>query len=132
MADSNSTQVQNSAEQEAEPKRMLTPGNVMRELWNATDEGRRLSREQLQWMAGAGDVGTMMLRHLQTVLTGAGCLILGDSENKDLRTGSLQSPEDVADLLFMAENLIDSAAGMIEIGSEAGFKAYDKRFPACH
>ena len=58
MADSNSTQVQNPAEQEAEPKRMLTPWNVMRELWDATDESRRLSREQLQLIAGAEDVGT--------------------------------------------------------------------------
>jgi len=92
-----------------------------------TNEGRNMSHAQLEWFASAGDVGGHMLRNLQTVLTGAGCLILDDANKEDgPRNGALQSPRDVVDLLFMTENLIDAAVGMIEIGSEAGFKAHDK------
>ncbi len=63
-----------------------------------------------------------------SVLTGAGVLILDRCQPRRVgpRNGALQSPRDVVDLLFMTENLIDAAVGMIEIGSEAGFKAHDK------
>lgn len=127
MADSNLTQAQETDQQE--PRRIVSPAAIMRELWNATDEGRNMSTAQLEWFAGAGDVGGHMLQKLQTVLTGTGCLILSDADDENsVRSGALQSPDDVADLLFMTENLIDAAVGMIEIGSEAGFKAHDKRY----
>jgi len=127
MAVLNLTQAQETDQQGEEPRRVVSPAAVMRELWNATGEGRNMSPAQLEWFAGAGDVGGHMLCNLQTMLTGAGCLILSDAGNSGVRSGALQSPSDVADLLFMTENLIDAAVGMIEIGSEAGYKAHDKR-----
>lgn len=125
MAALNLTQAQETNQQE--PRSIVSPAAVMRELWNATNEGRNMSLAQLEWFASAGDVGGHMLRNLQTVLTGAGCLIVEDAAKK-AGSGALQSPQDVADLLFAAENLIDAAVGMIEIGSEAGYKAHDKRY----
>lgn len=129
MAVSNLTQAQETDQRGTEPKRIVSTAAVMRELWNATNEGRNMSPAQLEWFEQANEVGGMMLRNLQTVLTGVGCLILGDADDSKSgpRSGALQSPGDVADLLFMTENLIDAAAGMIEIGSEAGFKAHDRR-----
>lgn len=129
MAVLNLTQAQETDQQGEEPRRIVSPAAVMRELWNVTDEGRNMSQAQLEWFAGAGEVGGHMLRNLQTMLTGAGCLILSDADKENgVRSGALQSPSDVADLLFMAENIIDAVVGMIEIGSEAGFKAHDKRY----
>lgn len=129
MAVSNLTQAQEIDQQADEPRRIVSPASVMRELWTATGEGRNMSQAQLEWFASADSVGTNMLHNLQTVLTGVGCLILSDDDDSKSgpRSGALQSPSDVADMLFMAENLIDAAVGMIEIGGEAGFKAYDRR-----
>jgi hypothetical protein len=127
MAVLNLTQPHETAQQEEKPARIVSPAAVMRELWNATGDGRNLSPAQLEWFAMADDTGTQMLRNLQTVLTGAGCLILEDANKEDgPRSGALQSPQDVADLLFMTENLIDAAVGMIEIGNEASFMAHSK------
>lgn len=129
MAVLNLTQAQETDQQGEEPRHVVSPAAVMRELWNATGEGRNLSPAQLEWFAGAGDVGGHMLLNLQTMLTGAGCLILSDDDKESgVRSGALQSPSDVAALLFMTENLIDAVVGMLEIGSEASFKAYDKRY----
>lgn len=126
MAVCNLTQAQETDQQE--PRSIVSSAAVMRELWNATGEGRNMSPAQLEWFADAGDVGGHMLRNLQTMLKGVGCLILSDADESSIRSGALQSPSDVADLLFMTENLIDAAVGMIEIGSEASFKAHDKRY----
>lgn len=134
MAVCNLTQAQETDQQETEPNRIISPAAVMRELWNATDEGRNMSPAQLEWFAMADEMGENMLRNLQTILTGVGCLILSDNNDDErvLRSGALQSASEVAELLFMTENLIDSAVGMIEIGSEAGFKAHDRRWTGQH
>lgn len=132
MAISNLTQAQETDQQGTEPKRIVSPAAVMRELWNATNEGRNMSPEQLEWFKQANEVGAMMLQNLQTVLTGVGCLIMSDADDSrsGVRSGALQFPGDVAELLFMTENLIDAAVGMIEIGGEAGFKAHDREATA--
>jgi len=131
MAICNLTQAQETDQQGTEPKRIVSPAAVMRELWNATNEGRNMSPAQLEWFEQANEVGGMMLRNLQTVLIGVGCLILSDADDSNSGpSGALQSPSDVADFLFMTENLIDAAAGMIEIGNEAGFKVHDREATA--
>lgn len=119
MADNNFTQVQDHAETETKPYRTMMPASVMHELWRAASEGRQLSRDQIQWISGADDMGTMMLRQLQNVLSGVGITILSNSRDEGMRSEAFESPRNVADLLFVAEYLIDAATGMIEIGVEA-------------
>lgn len=132
MAVSNLTQAQEIDQQADEPRQIVSPTAVIRELWKATGEGRNMSPAQLEWFASANNVGADMLQNLQTVLTGVGCLILNDAEKSEsgVRSGALQSPNDLASLLFMAENLIDAAVSMIEIGGEAAYRlttAYTSR-----
>lgn len=134
MAISTLTPTQEIDQRGTEPKRVISPAAVMRELWNATNEGRNMSPAQLEWLDEyANAVGGMMLQNLQTVLTGVGCLILSDADagsRSGVRSGALQSPSDVAEFIFMTENLIDAAVGMLEIGSDAGFRVHDREATA--
>lgn len=130
MAVCDFTQRQDADDQGGESRRgIVTPASVMRELWYATDEGRNLTQAELEWLAAADQAGGLMLQNLQTVLSGVGCLILADAaEDKGLRSGALQSPSEVAEMLFTVGNMIDAAVGMIEIGQGAGYKAFDRRY----
>src|SRR3569623_2821343 len=83
MAICNLTQAQETDQQGTEPTRIVSPAAVMRELWYATNEGRNMSPAQHEWFEQANELGGMMMRNLQTVLIGVGCLILSDADESN-------------------------------------------------
>lgn len=98
----------------------ITAGSVMAGLWDKTKDN--LSWEELEWFSGATEQAETMVRDMQDVIEGVGCLVCSDGDTDSCRTGSFQSPDSTANLLFFITQSLDNIKGMIAIGDSASHR----------
>lgn len=89
--------------------------NITHELWERTAD--RLTKEELEWFAGATESATIHLHNLEDVIEGIGCLVSSDTESPVC--DSFQNAPDVASLLFFFAESVRHARALTEVGDAA-------------
>jgi hypothetical protein len=82
-----------------------------------------MTAEELESLGGKlTDDATTLARHMAKISEGIGCLVVEDAHHPS-GAGSFQDADSVFRLLWALSVQFDTIAGMVEVGSEATFKA---------
>lgn len=99
----------------------MCSSNVMFELWERASGN--MSKDELEWFAGAVEHAEHVAFQLQNTVAGIGCLVSADGNNEGgLKAGNFQDSQDVSSLLFGISHTIADIRGLIQVGMSAQFR----------
>jgi hypothetical protein len=79
-----------------------------------------LGEEELEWFSGLADNAKEETANLASIIMQLGCLIASDgNQDGHAKTGSFQSPDSVAELLFAISSIMDAITGLLYIAGSA-------------
>ena len=82
-----------------------------------------MTAKELESLGGKlTDDATTLARHMATISEGISCLVMEDAHHPS-GAGNFQDADSVFRLLWALSVQFDTIAGMVEVGSEAAFRA---------
>lgn len=110
MAEEDSTGIQS----------VMCSSNVISELWKRASGN--MSKDELEWFAGAVEHAEHVAFQLQNTVAGIGCLVSADGNDGGLKAGNFQDAHDVSSLLFGISHTISGIRGLLHVGTSAQFR----------
>jgi hypothetical protein len=100
------------------PRDIYGAARIMRQLRDKVDLST-MSDDELEELACHVEISNI-LGNLAEMMMGVGCLIAND-DRKPIKSGSLQTPDQIAEMLWAFSDLIGTNVEAISIASEARY-----------
>lgn len=108
---------------EFHPRALYGASKILRHLWQRADFSTMSDEELAEF--DCHDNISHHLSNLADLMMGVGCLIAND-DRKTCRSGALQMPENIAEMLWAFSDLIATNVEAIDIASEANFHLMER------
>ncbi len=82
----------------------------------------QLSKADLEWLSGAASGVEIMASNWSDLLTGLGCLMVGDADKDSIKVGSFADVQSITNLLFESANAFDTIKGLSHVASSASYR----------